>query len=100
MPAPGAAGDVSARPPSTLSRGTRLLYGYVPHDPEAPTAASDRRGLGAREEVIQSHVARMEAPAHRLPVASQVPTARGRSFTYGAAGVLPSRATPAWRKGL
>ena len=39
--------------------------------------------------------------AHAEPVASLNPRARGRSFTYGvAAGALPARATPAWRKGL
>jgi hypothetical protein len=58
------------------------------------------RGFQAGEDQRVRVRAIVEGGAHTAPVASQRPTARGRGFGMGAGGLLPSRATPSWRKGL
>lgn len=99
--AASASASAGKAPRSRVSRGTQRMYAYVPNDPAVPTAAAAARATSSAA-VGAAHASRSAAAAHAAPVASQVPLARGRSFTFGGAGtgVLPSRATPAWRKGL
>jgi hypothetical protein len=66
-------------------------------EPDRPTSASVRRATTAAE-IAAREQERVAASAHAAPRASQIPRARGKSFTFGSAGVLPMRAVPAWRK--
>ncbi len=74
------------------------FWATLPADPARPTTASHAHALTAEERVAATAAA-SSAPAHAAPVASVLPNARGKSFTFGvSSGARPMLAVPAWRK--
>lgn len=74
-----------------VSMGTRVRYAYVSHDAAAHTRAHDAYVAANVSTPVRGDT------AHEAVRPSLRPTARGISYTVGAAGALPSRAVPAWR---
>lgn len=73
------------------------FWSRLPADPARPTTASSAHVT--LPEQAQARVQSIRAgSAHEAPVASAGVRSQGRSFGFGAGGVLPSRAVPAWRK--